>query len=345
MPVHSIQDAVINNLPANRRENSKGWRSFNAVCCTHNGESVDKRNRGGVIANPDGGVSYSCFNCNFKTGYVPGYPLSHKFRRLLRWLNIDDLEIHRLVIEAMREKERQELLGLVKADVKKEEVKTNFKTYPLPAGSISFIQSLAWSELQGANCSQQLASAVEYVFKRKIDMQKYDFYISDETANKINRRIIIPLSWKGEVIGYTARSLVDTVTPKYYTNIDTGYVFNMDAQQRDWKFVIVCEGIFDALSVDGVAMMKSDVTKQQIDLVESLEREIIVVPDWNKTGKNLIDVALANGWAVSFPVWAETCTDINDAVVKYGKLFVLKTILDSVERSQLKIQLRMRQYN
>lgn len=345
MPVHSIQKTVIDNLPANRGANSKGWRTFNAVCCTHNGESADSRGRGGVIANPDGGVSYSCFNCNFKTGYVPGYSLSAKFRKLLRWLNVDDLEIHRLAIEALREKERQELLGLVKPDVKKEEVKTNFIPHQLPPGALTFYEIVAWHELQSSSdYSQHMVDAVKYVYDRKIDMKKYDFYITDDTSYKMDKRVVVPFKWKNKVIGYSARALNESIKPKYVTHVDNGFVFNMDAQQKDWQFVIVCEGIFDALSIDGVAIMKSDMTKLQIELIESLDREVIVVPDWNKSGQHLIDVALANNWSVSFPVWAETCVDINDAVSKYGKLFVLKTILDSVERNQIKIQLLKRKY-
>jgi hypothetical protein len=39
-------------------------------------------------------------------------------------------------------------------------------------------------------------------------------------------------------------------------------------------------------------------------------------------------------------VWQETCKDINEAVVKYGKLFVVKAILDARETSKLKIELK-----
>jgi len=38
-------------------------------------------------------------------------------------------------------------------------------------------------------------------------------------------------------------------------------------------------------------------------------------------------------------VWQETCKDINEAVVKYGRLFVIKSILDAKESSRLKIEL------
>lgn len=342
---NTIQDAVLTNIPA-KRANSKGWISFNAVCCHHNGESSDKRGRGGVILNGDGGVSYACFNCNFKTGYVPGYPLSYKFRKLLRWLNVDDLTIHKLAIDALREKERQEMLGLVKPEVKKEEVKTNFKKYPLPPEAMDFMAWIEWYELKGSQSYPPgFIKAVEYVSDRKIVMPSYTFYWSPDIAHKMDHRVIIPFMWKGETIGYTARTFVDGITPKYFNQIDDGYVFNMDMQKNSWQFVLVVEGIFDALSVDGVAVMKSVITNQQAELIESLDREIIVVPDWNKTGQNLIDAALHHGWAVSFPVWAETCVDVNEAVVKYGKLFVMKAILDGVERSKLKIELKRRKFS
>jgi hypothetical protein len=46
------------------------------------------------------------------------------------------------------------------------------------------------------------------------------------------------------------------------------------------------------------------------------------------------------GWSVSFPEWLETCKDVNDAVCRYGTLFVLKTILKSRESGKLKIELK-----
>jgi hypothetical protein len=48
---------------------------------------------------------------------------------------------------------------------------------------------------------------------------------------------------------------------------------------------------------------------------------------------------------VAFPVWAETSKDINEAVTRYGKLFVLKSILDSKETSRLKIELLRKRLN
>ena len=338
-----IQDTVLQYWQGKR--NAKGWFVNNAVCCIHNGETVDTRNRGGVIVNTDNSISYSCFNCNFSTRYTPGFPMGHKFRKLLKWLNVDDLEIQRLVIESIREKEQMEMLGLIAPSIQADIVNINFTPEPLPEDSMSFMQMAEWNELKGDwSNSKQLSAAVEYVYARKINLNKYEFYLTSTKEQQLNTRVIVPFYWKGQLIGYSARAMSDDVSAKYVTRVDNGFVFNIDKQQKNWQFVIVCEGLFDAMSIDGVAVMHSSVTATQVNIIESLNKEIIVVPDWNHSGQDLIDAALDNGWGVSFPVWAETCIDINDAVVKYGKLFALKAIVDAVEHNPLKIKLLRKNY-
>ena len=123
-------------------------------------------------------------------------------------------------------------------------------------------------------------------------------------------------------------------------------MFNLDQQRPNSKFVVVCEGPFDAMSVDGVAVSGSEISDTQIEQIDRLQREVIVIPDTDKAGRKLVDRAVEAGWTVSFPVWQETCKDINDAVVKYGKLFVLKSILAARETSRLKIELKKKRlYN
>ena len=164
----------------------------------------------------------------------------------------------------------------------------------------------------------------------------------------MNHRVIIPYTWHNEIIGYTARTIEPDTKPRYYNQVDSHYVFNTDKQQKDWKFVIVCEGPFDAMSVDGVAVMHNKLSEQQIDIIDSLGKEVIVVPDNEKSGLGLIEQALECKWAVSFPIWFEgrnACKDINEAVCKYGKLFTLKAILAGKETGSLKIKLKMKALN
>jgi DNA primase len=103
--------------------------------------------------------------------------------------------------------------------------------------------------------------------------------------------------------------------------------------------VLVTEGIFDALSIGGVAVMHNTVSDAQARLIRNLGREIILVPDQDTAGIELIDRALELGWSVSIPNW-DTCKDVNDAVVKYGRLATLLTILQARETSRIKIELR-----
>jgi DNA primase len=117
-------------------------------------------------------------------------------------------------------------------------------------------------------------------------------------------------------------------------------VFNLDKQGADWKFVIVVEGPFDAMSIDGVSIQGSEISDTQAELIDRLQREVIVVPDTDSAGRKMVDRAIELGWTVSYPIWQETCKDLNEAVVKYGKLFVLKSILAARETSRLKIELK-----
>lgn len=332
-----ISDFVKTVLPAKRKTTPTGWTSFNAPCCVHNGESPDTRGRGGLAANQDGSVSFHCFNCKFKASYQPGRHLTFKFRKLLSWMGAADSDIKRLVIEAIRVRE------LVNPEeVKQEEEKIEFKVRELPKDAISFQQLHTYHLLDDfTNVPPLLNSAVDYIKERKIDATKYDFYWTDTTDHKLNQRVIIPMIWEGKTIGYTSRAFVDTIKPKYYSHYEPNFVFNTNQQLRDNKFVIVCEGPFDAMAIDGVAILGNEISETQADIIDALGKEVVVVADADKSGSSLIDAAMKYGWSASFPVWQEDaeCKDINDAVVKYGKLFVLKTIIDAKETSKLKIEL------
>ena len=340
-----VSDFVVNLWKIGRKTKSSpsGWISGNAVCCPHNGESADTRGRGGFHTDPDGNISYSCFNCNFKASYQPGRHLTFKFRKLLKWLGADDTDIKRLVIEAIRVRE----LVAPEAVKIEEEERIEFKIRDLPEGAISFRAMLTHHILDDfKNVPGLLNSAVDYVKDRKIDLEKYDFLWTDSTEHSLHQRVIIPCIWQGKTIGYTSRAFTDGVKPKYYSHYEPNFVFNMNNQQPDNKFVIVCEGPFDAMSIDGVAVLNNECNETQADIIESLGREVIVVADRDRAGAKMINNAIEYGWSVSFPVWLETCKDINEAVVKYGKLFVLKTILDSKQSSKLKIELmRKKLYN
>ena len=189
-------------------------------------------------------------------------------------------------------------------------------------------------------------SAVLYAAQRGLDLSQHDFYWTPETAYNLNRRIIIPFTWRGEVIGYTARGITDDVRPKYHSNYEPDYVYGVDQQRHDSKFVIVSEGPFDALAIGGVAVLSNRISLKQAEIIDDLDREVIVVPDADRAGSALIDAAIEYGWSVSYPVWQHDYKDISEAVAELGQLFVLKSILAARVRGRLKIELhKKRLYN
>jgi DNA primase len=103
------------------------------------------------------------------------------------------------------------------------------------------------------------------------------------------------------------------------------------------------EGVFDALSILGLAVLHAEINDAQARLIRSLGREVTVVPDQDAAGMKLVDRAVELGWSVSMPEWGDDVKDVNDAVIKYGRLGALLIIMQARETSRIKIELRKKQ--
>jgi DNA primase len=154
--------------------------------------------------------------------------------------------------------------------------------------------------------------------------------------------VVVPFTHDNQVVGHTTRFLDDR-TPKYIQDIQPGYVFGTDLQGANWQYAIVVEGVFDALSINGLAVLHADINDAQVRLVRSLGRDVIVVPDQDAAGMKLVDRAVELGWSVSMPAWPANVKDVNDAVIRWGKLATVITIMQARETSRIKIELRKKQ--
>ena len=269
--------------------------------------------------------SLHCFNCSYTCNFVLGRTITPKTRQLLLWCGIDDLEIKRWSLESLQHKD---LLDFTNQPKKK--IKIKFKDHELPLG-----------ELVDKNNSLHKVY-LDYLQRRGVSSDEYPFLITPQSPGRMGNRVIIPYTYKGKIVGHTSRFLDDR-TPKYLNEQQPGYVFNIDMQKPEWTVCILTEGIFDALSIDGVAVMHDDISTEQAQLLSTLNKTIIVVPDRDKTGLELCDRALELGYQVSLPDWDDEVKDTNDAVVKYGKLPTLLSILYSATNSKIKIELRKKQ--
>ena len=116
-------------------------------------------------------------------------------------------------------------------------------------------------------------------------------------------------------------------------------MFNIDAQSAERKYVIVVEGQFDAIAIDGCAIMHNEPNDTQILRLNTLGREVIVVPDRDRPGAKMLKSAIANSWSASLPPWEDDIKDVADAVKRYGRLYVLTTILHYRVSGEIKINL------
>lgn len=317
-----IQTTLQASLPPKRKQTPSGWISFNAPCCHHRGEKSDTRKRGGILMSPDG-FQYHCFNCGFKAGWQPGKLFSKNTKDFFRWLGVPDTEITKLSLEAL--KGRDEIVAVEKPK--------NFVIEPrdLPPKCESF------EKLIEDGCTDEdFLNVVAYVLDRKMELDWYDWHWTPEPGYK--DRVIVPFYLENQIVGYTGRKITQG-SPKYLTHISPGYVFNIDSQIDDRKFVIVVEGQFDAIAIDGCAIGHNDPNDAQIMRLNQLGKEIIVVPDNDKPGANLIKSAIEQGWTVSLPEWGDDVKDVADAVKKYGRIYTLFTILQYRETNEIKIKL------
>jgi hypothetical protein len=315
-----IADTLLQYLPSKRKHTPSGWISFNAPCCD------DKRQRGGFIINGGDAVSYHCFNCGFKASWQPGRTISAKMSKFMRDLNMPDDIISQLRLEALRLNENST------ATVR--QVIPTFETRALPLDSEPIVNFLN-------NPPDKLLPVIEYLLARNLYLEDYPFYWTPKIG--FSNRVIIPFYKDGVVVGFTARAVNDS-KPKYISEQQPGYVFNLDKQKYDKEFVIVCEGPFDAISIDACALLGAEIKDSQNWLLKQLGKEIVLVPDKDHEGPRCVEQALEFGWSVSMPDWPEGIKDVNDAVVKLGRLATLYLIVSAKESNKLKIQLRAKKW-
>jgi DNA primase len=236
----------------------------------------------------------------------------------LSWLNVPQEEIERINLESLRHKSISGILESRQTIEKPADIQFEERDLPTDTQELS-------------------AEAIQYLTRRSISLD-YPFLFKDRPRPGI----IIPFTHNNQVVGNCTRFLDDRV-PKYLNDMQPGYVFGTDLQRDSWQSVLVMEGVFDALSIGGLAVLHAEINDAQVRLIRGLDREVIVVPDQDAAGMRLVDRAVELGWSVSMPNWPADVKDVNDAVIRWGRLTTLLTILQARETSRIKIELRKKQ--
>lgn len=315
--VEKVHRLLLDNLPIRTSKTPSGWNTMDCPMCT------DKRKRGGLITT-GAKISYNCFNCGYTTGWEPNPTLGKKYKQLATTLGADQQDIHKVTIELLKFAEELETESTTDYVYNLQK----FNTEQIPE------TAMAVDDLPEDHAVK------EYARQRGL-LGLYPLLYFDEKLYK--HRLVVPFTYNNEVVGWTGRHISppDKQTPKYLHKMQPGYVFNIDRfADSKREIVIVTEGVFDAILIDGVAIQGNSVGPEQAHLIEKLGKRIIVCPDRDEAGIELMLQAAELGWEVSFPPWHVDCKDAADAVNMYGRLATVSSIIKHATNNKLKIEVK-----
>jgi hypothetical protein len=171
----------------------------------------------------------------------------------------------------------------------------------------------------------------DYPFFLSTGKTKSDLRDDQYLCRRLRPRIIIPAYVKDNMIYWQARIFVGDDDKKYVSaSVENSgaVIYGLDKLYADYdKPLYVTEGFFDSWHVNGVAIIGNTMKQSQIEILNKTNRPKVVIPDLNVDGLNLVEQAVELGWGVSVPnILPET--DICKAIQAYGKLYVIKSVVD-----------------
>lgn len=333
-----LKDAILQNIGV-LKPAPKGWHKRHCMLCHTQGHGKDTRNRFGIQFNPQS-IAMNCFNCGFSAAYTEGKELSKSMKFFLKQIHVGDEFIKQIEFEIFKQKNQIQLLreGDIAEDIegKLKSLFQKWKAVDLPKDSLPITE---W--LEYGNVDPRFTEVVNYALSRRI-FNLGEFYWSPERTHNLNQRLIIPYYYRNKIVGFTCRLCYytdDKNIPKYYQQCPTDFVYNLDSYQ-DWsrKYVLVNEGVLDAWCVDGISTL-GEIGQAKVDIINRLQKQVIVCPDRDKKGRDLVDVAIENNWSVAFPKWPQGIKDASQASEIYGRLLTTHSIISTAVSGKEKIQL------
>lgn len=300
-----------------------GANGFHPIKCA---ECNDYKARGGFIFS-NGSIGYSCFNCGAAYRYEEfSGALSRKFRKLLVDFGVPEIEISSLLFMVRtgnKEKEQPEQEKITLKTLTANEENTAVATISQPEDWIPLLST------DHEEHSEYQLRLIDYLEKRGIAADEFPFFFS--MNDRMKNRIIIPFYRKDRLIYWQARSIDPNEKKRYdqYTGPRKAVLFNHD-KLFEWSNapLFICEGVFDALPVYGIATLTSSPTKAQISLLKKSKRRLVFVIDKDSNGKNFADAALQNGWDIVFT--EQGTDDIGESIEKYGLLFTYYQLMREI---------------
>lgn len=327
-----VIDFLNKYMPSTRKRVNNGY-NVNCPVCIHNGQArADSRYRCGLRTYGDGSIAINCFNCSFATRWSPGNRLTKKLRFFLTHCGAGDAEIKTLNYDAWVLSQTFDQPNVKKPSY----FNVEFDEHDLPPNAKSFTELLE----SGCNDSD-FHEVVDYAIRRSDTLfNGFNFYWTPDKKHEMNRRLILPYYFKGKIVGYTGRCIDPNNINRYYSYSPAHFIVNNNSMYKDdRKYVILTEGVLDALAIDGAAAQGAKISDEQAQWLTSTNKTIIVLPDKDTAGQKMIDAALKYDFHVSFPVWDDNIKDAAEATLYYGRAFTVKSIIDNSTSNKFKINL------
>jgi hypothetical protein len=317
-----LQFIIRQYVPLPSNPSAKGWYTVKCRVCN------DYKPRG-AFKFEDAGITYNCFNCAHAAKFIPSEHNSvpDKMQTVFDAFNIPKEEFSALIFKGFM------LRGTNSAE------KTETPSIPLKYNKLTLPAFFRPLVTDGTGDVYDELACEYLQTERAIDPTSYTFMLADKTDMapkqwaKWKGRLIIPYYRNGDLIFYQGRDIIESDRERYMMPTETRdtVMFGYDQiYSHSDKPLYIQEGFFDAhLLGDSVAVFTNKLTEQQIEILNRCRRQKVVIPDRKGKGYILANQGLENGWSVSIPDVGESCKDINDAIKKYGRLYVLRTLVDN----------------
>lgn len=298
----------------------KSWHHTLCKVCNDHGK---KGLRGGFKYDTDT-LGYNCFNCNASFRLTaPEYIFSRDVSNVLIAFGFDQATIDSYKFRAVELRDQN---GVGDSNQRTQAVKIKVPSVSLQQTFVA-LSSLKETDEFYITAKDHLQQ------KRRMDPSSYPFYICKDPENKKwFGRLIIPFYGKGRLIFYQGYDLFGIRQKKYLSpGVPKDSV--LYGMERLHSYVddplFITEGFFDAFHCEGVAVVGKTLTEQQIHMLNASPRQKVIVPDKFGDGKRLAMLGLQQGWSISTPDIGNE-KDITDAVVRFGKAYVLDTLYENI---------------
>lgn len=323
MDITSLETVIKRYIKLPNYPSGTGWYPILCKVCNDHGR---KGPRGGFRFD-DNKVAYHCFNCGHSTVFDPEThkTMPEKMVEVLTDFNVPEEEWRAVVFAALSKRDE---FGNVQnsggsapiQSVEPAVIPLPSHFYPLSSAS----PNDHWAQLASAYLEHE----------RGVDPKSYNFllshHIGDPNADKWFKRVIIPIYKENQLIFYVGRDLTGTQQQKYlspsYSKEKVLFGYDELFRQTEEPLYIV-EGWFDAWAINGVAILGNEISEAHATWFKRSQRRKIYIPDRLGDGWVAAERALELGWEISTPEIGD-CKDMSDAVIKYGKMYVIKSIND-----------------